>query len=110
MIDWEAAHIGDPLEDLGWLCVPAWRFGRRDQPVGGFAQREALSAAYAQASGQEVDVEALRFWEVLGTLKWGVICAVQAAAHLSGQRRSIDFAALGRRICETEYELLQMID
>lgn len=35
VLDWEIAHLGDPMEDLGWLCVKAWRFGARP-PVGGF--------------------------------------------------------------------------
>ena len=27
VLDWELTHIGDPIEDLGWLCANAWRFG-----------------------------------------------------------------------------------
>ncbi len=109
MLDWELAHLGDPLEDLGWLCVRAWRFGG-DGPVGGFGTREDLYAAYEAAGGQPVDPEVARWWEVLGTLKWGVMCIVQAATHLTGQSRSVELAAIGRRVCEQEYDLLALID
>src|SRR5262249_58247675 len=35
VLDWELTHVGDPVEDLGWLCVPAWRFTRPDRPAAG---------------------------------------------------------------------------
>jgi len=109
VLDWELAHLGDPLEDLGWLCVRAWRFGGAG-PVGGFGEREDLFAAYAAAGGRPVDPEVARWWEVLGTLKWGVMCIIQAATHLTGQSRSVELAAIGRRVCEQEYDLLALID
>jgi aminoglycoside phosphotransferase (APT) family kinase protein len=109
VLDWELAHIGDPMEDLGWLCVRAWRFGRPDLPVGGFGTREQLLEGYATAAGTEVDPEAVRFWEVFGNLKWAVICLMQARAHLSGAQRSMELAAVGRRACEPEWELLTML-
>jgi aminoglycoside phosphotransferase (APT) family kinase protein len=109
VLDWELAHLGDPLEDLGWLCVRAWRFGGPG-PVGGFGEREALYAAYEAAGGRTVDPEIARWWEVLGTLKWGVMCIIQTATHLTGQSRSMELAAIGRRVCEQEYDLLHLID
>jgi aminoglycoside phosphotransferase (APT) family kinase protein len=110
VLDWELTHLGDPMEDLGWLCVNAWRFGRRDQPVGGFGERSELYATYEAASGRAVDAPRVRFWEVFGTLKWGVICLLQAMLHLSGTVRSVERAAIGRRIPETELDLLDLIE
>jgi len=108
VLDWEIAHLGDPMEDLGWLCVKAWRFGA-PKPVGGFGDYDDLFAAYGAASGIEVDPEAVHWWEVLGTLKWGVICIMQASAHLGGFSRSVELAAIGRRVCEQEYDLLRLL-
>ena len=99
VLDWELAHAGDPLEDLGWLCVRAWRFGAPGR-VGGFGDVDALVGAYEASSGEPVDRTALHWWEVLGTLKWGIICAVQANTHLTGLVRSVELAAIGRRVCE----------
>jgi aminoglycoside phosphotransferase (APT) family kinase protein len=105
VLDWELAHLGDPLEDLGWLCVRAWRFGAEPR-VGGFGAVDELVAAYEATAGVTVDRDALHWWEVLGTLKWGIICVVQAATHLSGVVRSVELAAIGRRVCEVEHDLL----
>jgi len=109
VLDWELSHLGDPMEDLGWLCVKSWRFGA-ELPVGGFGTKEDLFAAYERASGGRVDVESVRFWEVFGTLKWGLICKLQAEYHLRGVKPSLELAALGRRVCETEYDLLLLIE
>ena len=104
VLDWELAHAGDPMEDLGWLCVKSWRFGV-DLPVGGFGTYEDLAAGY----GDDVDLEALRWWEILGTLKWGIMCIMQTVAHTSGMRRSVELAAIGRRVCEVELDLLEVL-
>jgi len=108
VLDWELVHAGDPLEDLGWLCVRAWRFGV-DLPVGGFGRYDELIEAYEHESGAAVDRTALRWWEVLGTLKWGVMCIMQAARHTSGAVRSVELAAIGRRVCENEWDLLNLL-
>lgn len=110
VLDWELAHVGDPMEDLGWLCVKSWRFGVSQNPVGGFGARSDLFEAYEEASGLKVDKRAVHFWEVFGNLKWGIICMLQASYHLSGKRRSVELAALGRRVCEMEWDLLEMLD
>jgi aminoglycoside phosphotransferase (APT) family kinase protein len=108
VLDWELAHLGDPLEDLGWLCAKAWRFGA-PLPVGGFGGYDDLVTAYEQAGGLAVDRAALRWWELFSALKWAVLCALQASRHLTGGERSVELAALGRRVAENEWDLLQMV-
>jgi len=108
VLDWELAHLGDPLEDLGWLCVKAWRFGS-ELAVGGFGTVEQLVSAYEGAGGGRVDAGALHWWQVLGTLRWGIICIVQALTHTSGALRSVELAAIGRRVCEVEWDLLELL-
>jgi aminoglycoside phosphotransferase (APT) family kinase protein len=110
VLDWELAHLGDPVEDLGWLCVKSWRFGRADRVAGGFGSLAELLAAYASAGGARVSEEAVRFWVVLGTVKWGVICAGQTLLHVNGVIRSVELAALGRRVAEMEWDLLDLLD
>src|SRR4051812_22468368 len=108
VLDWELAHIGDAAEDLGWLCVRSWRFGSR-LPVAGVGDRDELRSAYAAAGGAEVDAETLAWWEAYGTLRWAVICVQQAATHLSGAVRSVELAVIGRRVCEVELDLLDLL-
>ena len=109
VIDWELAHIGDPTEDLAWPCVRAWRFGGPGA-VGGFGDRDTFYEAYESASGIPVDRDRTHWWEALSTLKWGVMCILQAQTHLGGVNRSVELAAIGRRVCENEYDLLRSLD
>jgi aminoglycoside phosphotransferase (APT) family kinase protein len=110
VLDWELAHLGDPIEDLGWMCVKSWRFGHADQVAGGFGPLHELLAAYTETSGVEVEEDTVRFWVVLGTVKWGVICAGQTLLHVNGIVRSVELAALGRRVAEMEWDLLDLLD
>ena len=109
VLDWELAHLGDPMEDLGWLCAPSWRFGEIDHPVGGFGRREELFAAYEQASGQAVDPVRVRFWEVFGALQWGLMCAGMGTLFMSGADPSIERGMIARRVSETEIDLLNYL-
>jgi len=109
VLDWELAHVGDPMEDLGWLCVRSWRFGADAQPVGGLCQREEFFAAYARAGGAPVDPAAVRWWEVFGNCKWAIICVMQARSFVDGAR-SVELASLGRRVAEMELELLSLTE
>jgi aminoglycoside phosphotransferase (APT) family kinase protein len=109
VLDWEGAHLGDPAEDLGWFCVRSWRFGAWDRPAGGLGSREAWLAAYAAVSGREVAAERVRWWEVLGNVRWGVSILAIAQPFLAGQTRDVEPGAIGRRFAETEMELLDLI-
>jgi aminoglycoside phosphotransferase (APT) family kinase protein len=110
ILDWELAHVGDPLEDIGWLCVRSWRFGNDELPVAGVGRREELWDAYEAAGGRAVDPLRARFWEAYGNLRWGIICIIQAGAYLDGQSTSIELASIGRRVAETEWELLNLME
>jgi aminoglycoside phosphotransferase (APT) family kinase protein len=108
VLDWELAHIGDPLEDLGWICANPWRFGMVDKPVGGFGEREDLYAGYEAVSGTPVDRTHVRFWEVLGALKWGVMCAGMTASFRAGDP-SVERSVIARRASETEVDLMRIL-
>ena len=108
VIDWELVHLGDPVEDLGWLCVKAWRFGE-PLPVGGLGTLEDLLSAYESVAGTSVDRDTFHWWLVQKTLQWGIGCMGQAAAHLGGLVRSVELAAIGRRVAEQEWDLLELL-
>ncbi len=107
-LDWEITHIGDPGEDLGWLCVRAWRFGG-PRPVGGIGEREDLLEAYEHASGLAVPPDSLRWWEIFGTLRWGIICLQLGGDFRCGRTTSVEMATIGRRVAENEYDLLELL-
>lgn len=108
VLDWELAHLGDPAEDMGWLSVRAWRFGGR-QPVAGIGTYADLLRAYELAGGSAVTEDRIHWWEVAGTLIWGIMCLMQANAHTSGAIRSVELAAIGRRVAEQEHDLLTLL-
>jgi aminoglycoside phosphotransferase (APT) family kinase protein len=109
VLDWELAHVGDPAEDLAWMCIPPWRFGELDQPVGGFGLRHDLLAAYARASGRAIDEARLEWWEVLGSLRWGIMCAGMPKWLRSGRDTSVERATIARRASESELDLLRLL-
>ncbi len=108
VLDWERVHYGDPMEDLGYLCVRAWRFGGH-RPVGGFGDYEDLFRGYERVSGRKVDLDVVRWWELVGTVWWGVGCMTQAWRHLSGEVPSVELAAIGRRVWEQEYDVMLLL-
>ncbi|MEU1597046.1 phosphotransferase family protein [Streptomyces sp. NPDC005708] len=107
VLDWELAHIGNPLQDLGWLCARPWRWGA-PAPVGGVGQLDDLLTAY-QPYGGAVAREELHWWLLFSSLNWGVMCLEQARVHLSGEHRSVELAVLGRISSEMEYDVLRMV-
>jgi aminoglycoside phosphotransferase (APT) family kinase protein len=108
VLDWEAVHLGDPMEELGWICVTSWRFGEVDKPAGGFGAREELFDGYEAVNGVRPDAERVRWWEVMGTLRWGMSCAMFAKEFQTGDR-SVERAAIGRRASETAIDLLAIL-
>ncbi|MFI4936050.1 MAG: phosphotransferase family protein [Caulobacterales bacterium] len=108
VLDWELAHVGDPMEDLGWICAHPWRFGGNDKPVGGFGEREDLYDGYEAAGGAKVDRAHAKFWEVFGSLRWGVMCAGMTAAFRAADP-SVERAVIARRASENEVDLMRLL-
>jgi aminoglycoside phosphotransferase (APT) family kinase protein len=106
VLDWELAHLGDPMEDLGWFCVNSWRFGNVEMEAGGLGTRAQLFAGYEGESGRRVDEGRVHYWQVLGTLKWGITCDAMGLAWRNGSDRSIERLAIARRASEVEVDLL----
>jgi aminoglycoside phosphotransferase (APT) family kinase protein len=106
-LDWELTHIGDPLEDIGWICTNSWRFGVAEKVVGGFGDLPDLLAGYEAAGGRRIDPDEVRTWIVYGSLKWGIMCMSMYQGFLLD--RSVERATIGRRSSETEIDLVNLI-
>ncbi|QLL10054.1 phosphotransferase family protein [Mycobacterium vicinigordonae] len=110
VLDWELVHLGEAYEDLAWFCVRAWRFGApASRGAGGLGSIESFLRGYEETGAPTVDRVAFHWWLVLATLRWGIICRYQAERHLSGQTRSVELATIGRRVCENEWDLLDLL-
>ena len=109
VLDWELAHIGDPMRDLGWLCTRSWRFGVTEKPVGGFGEYNDLFAGYESVSGHTVDRAAVKFWEVFGSFWWAVGTLSMAQSYRDGSETSVERPAIGRRSSECQVDCVNQI-
>ncbi|NIP13547.1 MAG: phosphotransferase [Pseudomonadales bacterium] len=109
VLDWEVAHIGDPMRDLGWICTNSWRFGRSDRPVGGFGEYADLFRGYEDESGVAVDPERVKFWEVMGSFWWAVGCLGMAEHYRTGPDKTVERPAIGRRSSECQVDCVNLI-
>ncbi len=109
VLDWEIAHIGDPMRDLGWICTNSWRFGRSDLPVGGFGQYEDLFAGYESVAGREVNRNHVKFWEVYGSFWWAVGCLGMAEHYRTGPDQTVERPAIGRRTSECQVDCVNLL-
>lgn len=110
VLDWELAHIGDPIEDLAYLCTPSWRFGHYEKEAGGFAGADDLIAAYEKASGARVDRDRFDWWLVYNTLWWGIACLRMGHSYRDGSARTLERTIIGRRASEVEIDLLLLFE
>ena len=108
VLDWEVAHVGDPMRDLGWICTNSWRFGSSD-PVGGFGQYEDLFKGYEDESGKAVDPDHVKFWEVFGSFWWSVGCLGMAEHYRSGPDQAVERPAIGRRTSECQVDCVNLL-
>jgi aminoglycoside phosphotransferase (APT) family kinase protein len=109
VLDWEIAHIGDPMRDLGWICTNSWRFGRSDLPVGGFGTYDDLFRGYQNESGQKVDPARVKFWEVFGSFWWSVGCLGMAEHYRTGPDKTVERPAIGRRTSECQVDCVNLL-
>ena len=86
VLDWEMAHLGDPLEDLGWGFNPVWQFGRPGLE-GGLIAKDRAIAIWERASGLKADPAALHWWTLFNCMKGQGIWVGSARAFIDGGNR-----------------------
>jgi aminoglycoside phosphotransferase (APT) family kinase protein len=110
VLDWEFVHLDDPVRDLAFALVRAWRFGVPEKRLGGVGEAEPYLERYNELTGFDVLPEELDYWELAGNVAWAIGCLTQAQRHLSGLDRSIELAVLGRLGAEVEYEICSLLE
>jgi aminoglycoside phosphotransferase (APT) family kinase protein len=108
VLDWEMVHLGDPLEDVAWVCLRSWRWAG-DGRVGGLLPRDEFYRRYEEASGLTVDEASVRFWEVLGNLKLAVIFLTGARSFCEGRSKDAMHAFTAFINPDIEAEILRLI-
>jgi len=110
VLDWEFAHLDDPVRDLAFALVRAWRFGVPEKRLGGVGPVEPYLERYNELTGFEVQPSELDYWELAGNVGWAIGCLTQMMRHLRGQDRSVELATLGRLGAEVEYEICHLLE
>ncbi len=110
VLDWELAHLGDPREDIAWICVNSWRFGVTENRVGGFGDLDEFLDSYNAVSGRNFSAKEIDWFEILGSLKWGIMCMTMYEVFRSGADPSVERAAIGRRVSETEIDIINLLE
>ena len=109
VLDWEIAHIGNPIRDIGWLCTPSWRFGVSSNTVGGFGKLEDLLASYEASGGSKLEQEEIKFWMIFGSFWWAVACLLMEKSYENGEDKSIERPIIGRRVSECEMDCVNLL-
>ena len=104
VLDWELAHLGDPMEDLGRLI------SRRQDLVSGLLPRDEFIAAYQAASGIEVDLDACYFWEVMARLRATITMLTGVKAYTVSNYRHLHLGFMGLSHANRLYDLFNLID
>lgn len=91
ILDWEMAHLGDPLEDLAWGLNPVWRWAH-DGRAGGLVPQDQAIRIWERASGLRADPEALRWWQVFSSVKGQAIWISSAKEFTAGKNQDLILA------------------
>ena len=108
ILDWEMAHAGDPIEDLGWLMIKSWRWAGDDR-VGGLCSRDEFIRMYEAAGGVKVDLDALKFWEVFSNFKFAIIFITGTKSIVEGKTADLLLALTAFINPGVEAELMGLI-
>jgi aminoglycoside phosphotransferase (APT) family kinase protein len=110
VLDWEFAHLDDPVRDMAFSLVRAWRFGVPEKRLGGVGDVGPYLERYNELTGLDVRPAELDYWELAGNVAWAIGCLTQMQRHLTGQDRSVELAILGRLGVEVEYEIVNLLE
>lgn len=109
VLDWETSFLGNPMQDLGWLCMNSWRFGRSELPVGGFGTIPALVEGYNANATSVVNPDELLFWMVFGSFSWSVGCLIMAQRNGTDSEPDVERPAIGRRSSECQIDCVNLL-
>ena len=109
VLDWEFAHVDEPVRDLAFALVRAWRFGVPEKRLGGVGDVDPYLERYNELTGRDVTPAELDYWELAGNVGWAIGCLTQMQRHLTGRDRSVELAVLGRLGAEVEYEICHLL-
>ena len=104
VLDWEMAHIGDPLEDLAWSLDPLW--SPTAHLAGRLLPRESAIGIWEKASGLQVDRDAFRWWQIFASVKALAIWISSAEDFVNGTTKEPILAVAGWPLIDRQNRIL----
>lgn len=86
LLDWELTHLGDPLDDIGWITQP---LRTREHLIDGAWEREQLFERYANRTGVDVNLESVRWWNTMACFKTAVMQVTGLASYLDDRTETM---------------------
>ena len=105
ILDWEMAHIGDPLEDLAWSLDPLWHWHLPELAGGLLPHRQAI-AHWQKASGLTCDLAAFRWWRVFASVKGIAIWISSSEDYQNGAAKAPILAMAGWLMTDRQQQIL----
>lgn len=103
VVDWEMAHLGDPIEDIAWSFMADWERAH-DGKKGGIVVAADAIRIYEEASGVKVDPAALRWWSVFSNVKAQAIWLTGARSFQEGRSTELIHAMVAWALINPEDE------
>jgi aminoglycoside phosphotransferase (APT) family kinase protein len=82
VLDWELAHFGDPMEDLGWIAARSFFMD--------FGRLKALFARYSALTGTALDTGKIHYYRIMALVK----CAIATGLAREGMGPEDDIASI----------------
>ena len=108
LLDWELTHLGDPHEDLAWAAMRT--FGGTQTTLSGLLDLKAFQERYTAASGRQVDLDRVRYFQVLGQFKMASMLVGTEQRLRNGDLHDIRLAVMALQKATTLMGMLKMIE
>jgi aminoglycoside phosphotransferase (APT) family kinase protein len=103
LLDWELAHLGDPVEDVAWAYRDFWSPAR-------FLTLDAFVDEYQQAGGPPIAAAHLRYYRIFTEAKFATISLRGARAFHDGRTTNLRLADRAATVPESLTRCLRWID
>jgi len=107
IFDWEMATLGDPHDDLGWVCM---RYYEVEGLIQGIMDRDWFIETYQRISGRKVDPARLRYWQVFSNVKMAAITLTGAQRWVSGKSTKNVLALLPLLMPKLHQDIIELLE
>ena len=107
VFDWEMASLGDPHDDLGWVCMEYYSV---DGLINGLMKRDWFLQRYEELSGRRVDPTAVKFWQVLSNVKMAAISLTALHRYVSGGSEKNVMAVLPLLMPKLHQDIIALLE